>query len=223
MTTNKVVLGFAYGHHTIHPRFFISCLHLLAYEFQRGEEQQLVDTFGYGTCYVHTNRNNVCRDFLDRTTADWLLFLDTDIQFPPDLIQQMTYCLEQAPADVLAIPYVYADGSVSMHLENPLEKGNYTSPPEIETGVTYQLDAAGTGCMLINRKVLVELREQYPEPSHWFGFEQVGLTETGDDITFCRRVKRSGFSIVGWTGIRLVHWKNHPFALDDNQQETPSG
>ena len=74
-----------------------------------------------------------------------------------------------------------------------------------------ELASIGVGCVLIHRRVLVKMREDYgKDPWPWFGNDIVrlgpGAVRIGEDMTFCCRAIRSGFSVWG-IGVPVKHRK----------------
>lgn len=59
-----------------------------------------------------------------------------------------------------------------------------------------EVDAVGSGCMLIHRRVLEKMASD-PPMDRWFmrQWNDKGLVEYGGDYSFCQRVKRHGFRI----------------------------
>jgi hypothetical protein len=217
MTANTALIGVPHNNNITFP-FFSSFIDLLNYEISQGPEQRLVGWLHNQGCYIHKNRNYICSKFLD-TPAQYLWFVDTDIQFGPDYLQKLCAKAEELDADVLASPYLLLDGSVTFYSE--LNPGRYTSFGELESDAVYDLDAAGTGNMLIHRRVLTNLRDNFEGwhrgrsstqdfPAAWFAYDMAGGTVLGEDYTFCRRAKKQGFSIKGWVGSLGNHWKLQP-------------
>jgi hypothetical protein len=57
-----------------------------------------------------------------------------------------------------------------------------------------QVDAIGSGCFLVSRRVIFKLKNQQPFMRVW---NKDGLVEVGGDYSFCRKVRQEGFKI--WT------------------------
>jgi GT2 family glycosyltransferase len=85
----------------------------------------------------------------------------------------------------------------------------------------FQVDAAGTGCLLIHRSVLETMREN-ADPHQgdswcWFWDGPIDGIWIGEDLQFCRRVRSLGFPIYVHTGAILPHSKS--YWLDDRQHD----
>lgn len=57
-----------------------------------------------------------------------------------------------------------------------------------------EVDAIGSGCMLIARRVILKLKDSQPFMRQW---GQDGTVEVGGDYSFCQKAKAAGFKI--WT------------------------
>jgi hypothetical protein len=80
-----------------------------------------------------------------------------------------------------------------------------------------EVDATGTGCLLIHRKVLLDM--QANATAHqgkdwaWFVEGAIDGTYFGEDLLFSKRLKSMGYKIFAHTGAILPHHKQ--FWLDD--------
>lgn len=138
-------------------------------------------------------------DFLN-SDADWFLNIDSDN--PPTTNPLELIALDKDVIGV-ATPVYHCDAS------KPGERPYYLNGyKEAEGEVGYkefrpqegiqQVDAVGTGCILISRRVLEDpVMRQAP-------FQRTtdsrGRVEFGNDINFCRRAKQRGFEV--WCDFR---------------------
>lgn len=148
-----------------------------------------------------------------------LLFIDSDIDFPPDLIRRMIdfdapVVSAVCPHRILDIPRFHAMArqfdqpaaawarslSFVMELENP----------PVERDGFYRATRTGTGLMLIKREVFETLRDAHPElyrPTAGTYYEHQRLSHVlqcfdplydeggvsmGEDVSFCRRWQATG-------------------------------
>lgn len=165
-------------------------------------------------------RNMAVAHFLDNTKDDWMLIIDSDEYLPIKSFKKLIDA-----ADNWKTPIV---SGLVFGVFNPLD-ANYKPRPSIykeskEEGhfdvyFDYKVDslmevaAAGTGCLLIHRRVLEKMREDYQEQTGkdwaWFFDGPVGDNEwLSEDLSFCNRIKESGFKIHAHTGAILPHSKN---------------
>ena len=84
-----------------------------------------------------------------------------------------------------------------------------------------EVDATGTGCLLIHRSVLLKMQEN--ATSHqgkdwaWFVEGAIDGTYFGEDLLFSKRLKSLGFKIWAHTGAILQHKKE--FWLDERHHQ----
>jgi hypothetical protein len=65
-----------------------------------------------------------------------------------------------------------------------------------------KVTATGTGCLMINTEVFMEV--DYP----WFEFVNVDGKTIGEDVNFCYNAGKAGFEIYVDTDIRTEHLMN---------------
>lgn len=166
-------------------------------------------------------RNQIAEAFLDDfPAADWLLFIDSDMVFSPDLMVRLTASARAASADVIgaltvmvgeegAIPTLYVRDEI------PGSDGFTRVTLDFATDRVQRVYATGTGCMMISRKILEQVRGASPYASlwPWFREEHVQNKEgnwsfLGEDINFCRLVNEVGGRIFVDARTHVGHVKN---------------
>lgn len=144
---------------------------------------------------IANNRNKIAKRFL---AGDWdyLFMLDSD---NPPLYQRNIFDLLDFDKDVIAgiCPGLGTDG-IRFHVykfgkEYP-KKLIFKQYPPIERDGLKQVDAVGTGCIFIKRKVLEKVKRPFEDL-----FDEDGILITNDDMAFSHKCKQAGFEI--W-----VHW-----------------
>lgn len=144
-------------------------------------------------------RNMACKDAVE-IGADWVFFIDSDMDFPCDTLDRLKAC----NADI-ACTDMWSRGWPSfrtvMRNTPPDETGvSHSVPvPDWPTGVE-DVDLCGMACTLIRTQFLREYRAHYKdEPWFWSG-------QHGEDATFCFRAKGMGAVIRCDFGITAGHW-----------------
>ena len=148
---------------------------------------------------VDNNRNNIVKKFLENEW-DYLLMLDEDN--PP----------EKNPLDLLALNLdivVCPTPMIRKDLNPPITFSVFDKVENGYKGLSYQggdklqeIDAGGTGCMMIRRQVLEVIKA--PFESDW---NEDGTRGTGSDIKFCDKAKEKGFKVWAHWDYICSHYK----------------
>jgi GT2 family glycosyltransferase len=140
--------------------------------------------------------------------ADYLLFFDADMHVPTSAILQLirndvSICgaLAFTGRDPIT-PVIYDAAEVFQ--PDPERPGegvvhlDYKPVLHYEKDALQQVDAIGSGCMLVKREAF----EKIPKP--WFY-----STGIGEDIMFCLRAKRHGVPVYVDTRVKVPHLKTY--------------
>jgi len=185
--------------------------------------------------YLDDARNKVVSEFLQTSTAEWLLFIDDDIAWNVDDLVTLFAAADKTSRPIIGgayasvstrngkfiVAYTWDDGEkesddladrvalVSMRVD---DEGD--DIPFIPIAV----DAIGTGFLAIHRSVFATFLCHWGQPSPWF-FEpnlpdgQGGATHFGEDLGFCIRAATLGYPIYLHGGVRLTHYKTGPVTI----------
>jgi GT2 family glycosyltransferase len=159
---------------------------------------------GRDSCYVDNNRNEI-HEQAQQIGADYLLFLDTDIELVSegDIITHMLETMKTHNADI--VTGVYYQGSYPYRpvVYNFGEKGirNLADVPT----EPFQVDASGGGFMLISKKVIDHFKFDKPGEKPWDVMFSPRVFK--EDSAFCWRCKEAGFTMIADPAIKLNHWK----------------
>lgn len=97
---------------------------------------------------------------IDQMQGDWILMLDTDILFDPDIVAQMLHYFELYNIDVLCGMYPYK-GTVHapvIYGYNKKTKNRYILGDWDDSFDIIECDGAGAGCLLIRRSVVDKIK-----------------------------------------------------------------
>jgi hypothetical protein len=139
---------------------------------------------------ISSNRNKIVKRFL-QTDDDYLMMIDDDVVplFNPALFVF-------ADKDVIGFPAKVRQGDRQLnwvaYILNP-DRHEYAPVDfsKVEQDIELlKVDAVGTGCILIHRRVL----ENIKAPFH-IHFDEDGILTMGTDFAFCERAKEAGFEI----------------------------
>ena len=192
---------------------------------------------------ITRSRNTLVAAFLDLPDMTHLMFIDADIAFEPEAVSRLVEFDEDLVAGVY--PLKVHDWAQSQerqrryceppHLASLAYVGTFCEEPALERRGDFATAVyAGTGFMLIRRRVLEILADAHPElryaAAHVFPrptrtsermfalFDCMIEPQTGiylsEDYAFCRRWLEQGGKIWLDTQSRLTHIGAHSFAGD---------
>ena len=139
---------------------------------------------------ISSNRNKIVKRFL-ATDNDYLMMIDDDVV---PLFNPAEFLF--ADVDVIGFPAKVRQGDRQLnwvaYIKHP-DRHEYAPVDftKVEQDIELlSVDAVGTGCILIKRKVL----ENIKAPFH-IHFDEDGILTMGTDFAFCERAKKAGFEI----------------------------
>lgn len=159
--------------------------------------------------YCVVNARNRAVAALLRSDFTHLLFIDDDVRADHDTITKLLAC----ESDVAAGCYVILREESGIPLPVLSVKVNGEWERMFFSGMR-EVDAAGTGCMLIHRDVFADVGE----PGRWFRWptwlnDDGVLEQVSDDVDFCNRAKAAGKRIVAHGDVRCGHMRNVDLTL----------
>lgn len=230
MTGNgKVVVGYCAGP-DITREFHRSLVDLLMYD--AATTRHLQDGGGLldweSGVNVASARNAICEKFLDKSQAEWLWMLDTDMDFRPDTLERL---LKEADPEKAPIVGALCFGvDKGMYFPTLYDLTGSEDNPQFVRYDTWapdsmmQVFATGAACLLIHRSALVAIREfRHPARPQQRGFGDAfpWFQETdfngrcmGEDITFCLRAGTAGLPVHVNTAVQIGHRKTHTLTMD---------
>lgn len=173
-------------------------------------------------------RNEICRRFLEKSQAEWLWFVDTDMVFKPDIIERLLEHADPTDAPIVGglcfgndngryFPTLY-------DLTGTEDDVQFVRYHEWAPDSMMQVFATGGACLLIHRTALERIRD-FPNPNRpgqigfsrafpWFQETDFNGRIMGEDITFCLRAGTAGMPVHVNTAVTLGHIKQHALTLD---------
>lgn len=218
----KIAIGYVSGG-AVEQRFM--------YSVQQFIEADAVDRHVYegigntGGLYVDDNRNELVREFRKHSLADYMLMVDSDIQFDFTHVYQLLDDAEAHDRQIESALYFsfLADGRMRPVWFDEVSPGGsvttYGGNDPIELVVP--LAACGMGFCLIRRDVfdkMAEVPEWAADDWTWFGRDKYllpnGLPKHhGEDICFCVRAGSIGIQPWGHKGVPVIHFKKTPLTI----------
>lgn len=172
-TTPRIIIGMPSGRDQMH----VSTAHAIGCAIIG--DPTIVDFLVYKGCDIVSARTWLVQRALEQK-ATHLLFVDTDMMFPPDAIKKLLSHKKEIV-------------SVNYHKRKfPLETV-VTQLPESQESETelYRAAVAGTGLMLIDLSII----EKLGLPWFSFGRGSKGELVLGEDAWFCHTARDAGYDI----------------------------
>ena len=106
-------------------------------------------------------RNSLVEQF----QGDWLLMLDTDHTFEPDILARMLHFMGKYDLNVLCVPYVYKGDPHPPVLFgwNPKTKMSYKIGDWDRKAEVMPIHSSGAGCLLVRKGVYDLMAKKFPE------------------------------------------------------------
>lgn len=219
-TQEKVVVAYCHPGN-IHASFHESLLDLLVHDM--AFHRRIVSGGGRMAYQASANlagpRNEVVRQFLARSDADWLWFVDTDMVFKPDTVERLLEFADPDKAPIVGgLCFSVDQGRLFPTMYGLV--GDPTNPEVIRfhewpPDSMFQVAATGTGCLLIHRTVLKRmLDERFNAAFPWFQETHHADRPVGEDVTFCWRANLLEIPVHVNTGVHIGHVKEHLLDLD---------
>lgn len=168
----------------------------------------------WSSANVSASRNIVTQRFLDKNDADWLLWIDSDMQWSPLDIDVLLDAADPKTMPVIGglcfgmsqgmpFPTIYHFAEIDGQLTT-IRMRHY------ERDAIMQVAATGAAFLLIHRNALKAMAEQkFNEAFPFFQETQNGKDPVGEDLTFCLRLAALGIPVHVHTGVRIGHHKTH--------------
>ena len=150
---------------------------------------------------------------VEQMLGDWILMLDTDHIFAPDLLERMLRIRKKYKAQVVSGIYCYKfpPHAPVVNMWTGKDEENMRLTPLVEwdrTAEAIEVGATGAGCLLIDRKLLKKIEHTYGGPFSTLP----GLSE---DYSFCYRCHKLGVPIVLAPQIECHHIINTVLSIND--------
>lgn len=150
----------------------------------------------------------------EQMMGDWLLMLDADHQFEPDLCVRLVDRLNAYDADVIVGLYQHrqAPHVPVLYLKN--DEDLYAPIGAWDTTAdVFAVDSAGAGCLMVRRRVFDRIRAELKEGP----FDVI--PPFGEDHSFAKRCEKLGFKILCDPRIECHHLQVRPVTLADYDRD----
>lgn len=152
---------------------------------------------------VYDSRNKLA-SYAVQMEADYILWLDSDMVFPPDILERMMAVLdENKEIDILSGLYFRRTTPFTPVLFNNLERNGdevkfdeFKEVPE----ELFEIGGCGFGCVLMRTDCLLTIAAK-EQQGNWF----TPLANAGEDCAFCIRARENGYRIFCDPSVSLGH------------------
>lgn len=150
---------------------------------------------------VYNARNSLARQAI-KAEADWVLWLDSDMVFSPDLLQRMLKVCTENDIDFLTALCFRRKPPYTPCLFDRLQKigrgASYTALLSVPEG-RFQVGGCGFAGVLLSTDVLISVSAKFDgrmfDPMDGFG----------EDVAFCWRARQCGYDIWCDSDIEMGH------------------
>ena len=154
---------------------------------------------------VYSARNTLAKTAVD-VGADWVLWLDSDMVFPPNTLKRMLKTCEERDISFLSGVYYRRVAPFAPVLYKEMSDDGHKAAEfdEVPTDELFEAAAVGFGCVLMKTEVIVDVFSTYTEMF-------TPIEGSGEDISFCIRARGCGHKIwcdptipLGHVGHRVI-------------------
>jgi len=146
------------------------------------------------------NRNEIVKSFL-KSPCDYLLMIDDDVVPPLGILN-----LADFQKDIIgALCFAFTHNMVVPIAWNRRADGQYWLSDLDGNDGLQKVDAVGTGCIMISRKVLEN--PWWQNNGGWFKneYDKTGHKKEGNDLAFCRKAEDLGYKVYTHTDYICSH------------------
>jgi len=144
-------------------------------------------------------RNFIVKEFLDNpvfSECQYLLMVDSDMSTTPNILELALY---NKPI-IGALTFMVKEGQIVPIAMRRQGRG-YSVISPLPANALVEVDATGTGCLMIRRDAFSLLKRPFFE----YVLDEDGLGQMGNDFYFCMKAKEAGLPIFIHTGYMTAH------------------
>jgi hypothetical protein len=228
----SVAVGYLYGEH-VAAGFANSLAAMLWTQGKWGKRSRVADVHAEPSgVNIAAGRNELVRWFL-AGDCDWLLMVDADMVFKPDLPDALLANASAVPGErfapiVGALCFGVDDGRLfpTVYDFTEREGGGIQAVRyhDFPRDSMFQVGATGAAALLVHRTVFEAVAERkFNEAFPWFQETALdGGERCGEDVTFCLRAAACGFPVFIDTGTAVGHQKAQVLTLDLFDAQRPA-
>jgi hypothetical protein len=173
----------------------------------------------WSSANVSAARNTVTQRFLELGGADWLLWVDADMQWSPEAIDLLVDAADPVSRPIVGglcfgmtgdriMPTIYQWAELDGQLTT-------VRMPTYEPDALQQVAATGAAFLLIHRTALEQIRDRaFNAAFPWFQETVLAGNPVGEDITFCVRAGMCEIPVFVHTAALIGHHKSQLLTAD---------
>lgn len=154
---------------------------------------------------VYTSRNELGRLAI-QSGADYVLWLDSDMVFEPDVLERMLKRIKEDELDFLTGVYFRRVAPYTPVLFDELRyegsgyegKAHWTEFQNFPESALIEVGGCGFGLVLMSTEILMSVQAKY-------GTMFQPLQGLGEDLAFCWRARQCGYKLMCDTSIEASH------------------
>lgn len=137
---------------------------------------------------------------IDNMEGEWVLMLDTDIIFEPDILARMLHKMEKYDIGVLACMYPYKAYPYApvMYGKAKRNKNTFVLGDWDREVDVMQIHSAGAGCLLIKKPIIEQIKKAKQQP-----FDII--EPFSEDISFFKRLEKLKIKAFCAPNIEIKH------------------
>lgn len=141
---------------------------------------------------ITNNRNTIVQKFL-ATDCDYLMMIDSDIVPPPNILNLVDFNVDI----ITPLMFVKQKGMLIPLFLKRDKDGLYDAADYLNLTGLQEVSATGTGCIVIKREVLENIKHPFENR-----YDEDGIKTLGNDFAFCQMAKEKGYKI--WVHLDYV-------------------
>ena len=172
---------------------------------------------------ISSARNLLVKTFLTEAQfadVEWLLMLDSDMTFAPDLLDHLFEGVRDdeglAQAIVGGLCFGGGHGSIfptMYEIVDPKENDGQANRiiSSWDEGAHVKVDVTGAACLMVHRGVyesMAQAQGSYDIPGCWYSEGAHNGLEIGEDWGFCLKARQMGLEIFVHTAAKIGHMKS---------------
>lgn len=164
---------------------------------------------------VDLARNECVKSALDNK-VDWIFFLDSDVECPPDTISRLMAHNQPITTGI----YFTRNHPIEPAIWKEIQPSGKQSIPFTPGTGLIEVDFAGAGCLLIHTSVFKNIKPPFFEWTLGRQQQEPGNMTLGrsEDFEFFKKVRERGYKIFADTSIICKHEISNAFANNQGIQ-----